>query len=117
MNRADVESLDREGLIRVALAQGEAIDPLNAKAAALEAEIAELRGKLDRPPKTPDNSSVPPSRGQKKTTALWQEEEAASGRASAASSRSHASARCARECVWALQRRRLGEPTGALPGL
>ena len=71
MNRADVELLDREGLIRVALAQGEAIDRLNAKTAALEAEIAALRGKLDRPPKTPDNSSVPPSRGQKKTTAFF----------------------------------------------
>ena len=36
--------------------------------AALEAAIAELRTKLDRPPKTPDNSSIPPSVGQKKTT-------------------------------------------------
>lgn len=36
--------------------------------AALRAEVAELQAKLDRPPKTPDNSSLPPSLGQKKTT-------------------------------------------------
>ena len=35
--------------------------------AALRAEIAELRAKLNRPPKTPDNSSLPPSRGHKRT--------------------------------------------------
>jgi transposase len=39
-----------------------------AEAAGLRAEIAELRAKLDRPPKTPDNSSLPPSHGHKTTT-------------------------------------------------
>ena len=39
-----------------------------AEAAELRAEIAALQAKLNLPPKTPDNSSVPPSRGQKKTT-------------------------------------------------
>ena len=39
-----------------------------AEAAAFRAEIAALQAKLNLPPKTPDNSSVPPSRGQKKTT-------------------------------------------------
>ena len=39
-----------------------------AEAAAFLAEIAALQAKLKLPPKTPDNSSVPPSRGQKKTT-------------------------------------------------
>ena len=38
------------------------------RSAALRAEIVELRAKLDRPPKTPDNSSIPPSRGMKNTT-------------------------------------------------
>jgi len=38
-----------------------------AEVAALRAEIAALQAKLDRPPKTPDNSSVPPSRGHKRT--------------------------------------------------
>ena len=33
--------------------------------AALQAENTQLRAKLDLPPKTPDNSSIPPSRGQK----------------------------------------------------
>ncbi len=69
MNRATTfDSLNREGLIGVALAQAEAILRLSAKAAALEAENAQLRARLERPPKTPDNSSVPPSQGQKKTT-------------------------------------------------
>jgi transposase len=34
----------------------------------LNARIAELEAKLGRPPKTPDNSSLPPSRGQKANT-------------------------------------------------
>jgi transposase len=38
-----------------------------AEVAALRAQIAELQAKLDRPPKTPDNSSLPPSRGHKRT--------------------------------------------------
>ena len=33
--------------------------------AALQAENTQLRAKLDLPPKTPDNSSLPPSNGQK----------------------------------------------------
>jgi transposase len=33
--------------------------------AAAERRIAELEAKLREPPKTPDNSSLPPSRGQK----------------------------------------------------
>ena len=33
--------------------------------AALQARVAELEARLDVPPKTPDNSSLPPSRGQK----------------------------------------------------
>jgi transposase len=41
------------------------IDQLLAQIAALNARIAELEGKLGKPPKTPDNSSLPPSRGQK----------------------------------------------------
>ena len=41
------------------------IDQLLAQIAALNARIAELEGKLGQPPKTPDNSSLPPSRGQK----------------------------------------------------
>ena len=38
-----------------------------AEVAALRAEIAESQAKLNRPPKTPDNSSLPPSRRHKRT--------------------------------------------------
>jgi transposase len=38
---------------------------LLAQIAALNARIAELEAKLGQPPRTPDNSSLPPSRGQK----------------------------------------------------
>jgi transposase len=65
MDRASLDSLDREGLIGVILMQFEAIERLTAEVAALRAENAELRAKLGQPPKTPDNSSIPPSRGQK----------------------------------------------------
>src|SRR6516164_11000116 len=67
MNHDAFESLDREELVGVAIAQAEAIERLSATVIALKAEVAELRTKLDRPPKTPDNSSIPPSQGHKKT--------------------------------------------------
>ena len=38
---------------------------LEAENAALKAENAALRAEVDLPPKTPDNSSMPPSKGQK----------------------------------------------------
>jgi transposase len=41
------------------------IGALMAQVAALTARIAELEARLGLPPKTPDNSSVPPSKGQK----------------------------------------------------
>src|SRR5688500_3716413 len=41
------------------------IDELLVQVKALNARIAELEAKLGQPPKTPDNSSLPPSRGQK----------------------------------------------------
>jgi transposase len=41
------------------------IDDLLAQIKAQNARIAELEAKLGQPPKTPDNSSLPPSRGQK----------------------------------------------------
>ena len=41
------------------------IGALMAQVAALAARVAELEAKLGLPPKTPDNSSVPPSKGQK----------------------------------------------------
>src|SRR5271157_3575690 len=41
------------------------IAALMAQVASLTARVAELEAKLGLPPKTPDNSSVPPSKGQK----------------------------------------------------
>jgi transposase len=41
------------------------IDDLLAQNKALLARVAELEAKLGQPPKTPDNSSLPPSRGHK----------------------------------------------------
>ena len=79
MNRDDLDSLDKEGLIRLVLAQTDTIAALTRQVemltarlsrletdnALLRAENAALRAKLKLPPKTPDNSSTPPSRGQK----------------------------------------------------
>jgi transposase len=76
MDRAALDSLDREALIGIILMQFEAIERLTREVAALRAENAELRAenaalraKLDRPPKTPDNSSVPPSKAHK--ASIW----------------------------------------------
>jgi len=46
-------------------ARDERIDELLAQVKALTARIAELEAKLGGPPRTPGNSSLPPSRGQK----------------------------------------------------
>ena len=63
--RFDSSSLSRaekDALIAALLAR---IDELSKRVGALEDENAALREKLNLPPKTPDNSSLPPSRGQK----------------------------------------------------
>jgi transposase len=65
MKRESLESLDRETLIQIILAQAETIAALTRQVGILTARVAELEGKLGLPPKTPDNSSTPPSRGQK----------------------------------------------------
>jgi transposase len=58
MDRATFDSLDRETLIRLILSQAEMIERLTKR-------VAELEAKLNLPKKTPDNSSTPPSKGQK----------------------------------------------------
>ena len=65
MNRELLESLDKESLIQIILAQAEAIAALTRQVEILTARVAELEAKLGLPLKTPDNSSTPPSHGQK----------------------------------------------------
>ncbi len=55
---------DKDALIAALLARNEA---LVAEVGRLSSRIAELEAKLGLPPKTPDNSSVPPSTGRKPT--------------------------------------------------
>ena len=58
--------VDKDAIIAGLMARIEALTATNA---VLVARIAELEAKLDQPPKTPNNSSLPPSRGQKASEA------------------------------------------------
>jgi transposase len=58
MDRSALDSLDQEALIRLILMQAEVIERLTKRVAELEAELGLAK-------KTPDNSSTPPSKGQK----------------------------------------------------
>src|SRR6266481_1506247 len=58
MYRDDLAKLSKEELIALALAQTAQIEELTRR-------IADLEAKLCGPPKTPDNSSLPPSQGRK----------------------------------------------------
>ena len=53
---------EKDALIRVLWAQ---VQALTAQVGILTARVAELEAKLGFPPKTPDNSSLPPSQGKK----------------------------------------------------
>ncbi len=53
-----LDSLSKPDLIALVVSQGEQL-------AVLQARVTELEARLDVPPKTPDNSSLPPSTGQK----------------------------------------------------
>ena len=65
MNEAVLLSLSRDELVAHNLAQQVQIEAQAQQINALIARIAELEAKLAAPPKTPDNSSLPPSKGQK----------------------------------------------------
>jgi transposase len=65
VNRAALVPLTREDLITLILTQHAQIEAQARQIAALTARLAELEAKLANPPKTPDNSSLPPSKGQK----------------------------------------------------
>ncbi|MDY6981356.1 MAG: IS66 family transposase [Pseudomonadota bacterium] len=67
MNREPLESLSKDALIALVLAQAEQIEALARTVATQSARIAGLEAKLDQPPKTPSNSSTPPSKAEKAT--------------------------------------------------
>src|SRR6516164_4354316 len=63
-----LDSLSKQELIALVLAQMEQLLQIRVLAeqnAALAARVAELEARLSAPPKTPGNSSLPPSKGQK----------------------------------------------------
>jgi transposase len=61
-----LDSVGKDAIIAALMARIETLTATNAR---LVARIAELESKLDQPPKTPDNSSLPPSKGQKASEA------------------------------------------------
>src|SRR3990172_684305 len=61
MNRGALSRLSQDKLIDIILAQARQMETLAAR-------VAELEARLGQPPKTPDNSSLPPSRGAKANT-------------------------------------------------
>src|ERR1700693_4666587 len=65
MYRDAIAKLSTEELIALVLAQAAQIEVLSARIEELTGRIAELEAKLGGPPKTPDNSSIPPSQGRK----------------------------------------------------
>jgi len=61
MDRESLLALDKPALVELVLQQQQLIVELRARVAELEARLA----KLESPPKTPENSSVPPSQARK----------------------------------------------------
>ena len=72
MNRDALASLPKDDLIALILAQADVIgkqaahtEVLTGQIETLSKRVKALEAKLGKPPKTPDNSSVPPSQGEK----------------------------------------------------
>src|SRR5713101_8267873 len=65
MYRDELAKLAKDELIALALAQAAQIEAQTVQIAELARRVAELEAKPGQPPKTPDNSSVPPSQGRK----------------------------------------------------
>ncbi len=65
MTPGALDSLSKEELIALVLAQMEQIRLLTEQNAALTVRVAGLEARLNIPPKTPGNSSLPPSKGEK----------------------------------------------------
>ena len=64
-----IDSLDKDSLKPLVVSLLGKIDDLLGQSKLLIARIAELEAKIGQPPKTPANSSLPPSRGQKANAA------------------------------------------------
>jgi transposase len=69
MYRDALANLSPEQLIELVLAQAAQIEAQSARIEELTRRVAELEAKLGQPPKTPDNSSVPPSQARKPSRA------------------------------------------------
>ena len=69
MYRDAVANLATEQLIELVLAQTAQIEAQSARIGELTRRVAELEAKLGQPPKTPDNSSLPPSQARKPSRA------------------------------------------------
>jgi transposase len=65
MNPDTLARFSKEELIALILAQADVIARQTGQIEVLTKRVAELEAKLGRPPKTADNSSVPPSQGHK----------------------------------------------------
>jgi transposase len=61
MNRDALQKLSKDDLIALVLAQADVMTRQADQTALLEMRVRELEAKLGKPPKTPDNSSIPPS--------------------------------------------------------
>lgn len=69
MDEDTLQQLSKDELITFVLVQADALARSAEQVSSLTERIAALEAKLGLPPKTPDNSSVPPSRGQKPSRA------------------------------------------------
>jgi transposase len=69
MYRNALANLSPEQLIELVLAQTAQIEAQSARIEELTQRVAELEAKLGQPPKTPDNSSLPPSQARKPSRA------------------------------------------------
>jgi len=65
VNRETLLALSKDDLVSLILAQQAQIEALCVQVQMLTARITELQARLNAPAKTPDNSSMPPSKGQK----------------------------------------------------
>src|ERR1700680_1456218 len=80
----EIDSLNADSLKGLVMSLLAKIDDLSEQNKALRARIAELEGRAGKPPKTPTNSSLPPSSGQKANVADASAKKSRKGRAGVA---------------------------------